>query len=82
MSYIRFRIETNLNPKHFLLLSMVNLEKGLTNIVLFFTHALPSEKWPTILGEKAALGFAVFVSGEVLPGESRELARTELFLPI
>ncbi len=45
------------------------LEKGLTNIVLFFIHALPSAKWPTILGEKAALGFAVFVSGEVLPRE-------------
>ncbi len=45
------------------------LEKGLTNIGLFFIHVLPSAKWPTILGEKAALGFAVFVSGEVLPRE-------------
>jgi hypothetical protein len=41
-----------------------------TNFMFFFIHALPSAKWPTILGEKkAALGFAVFVSGEVLPRE-------------
>jgi hypothetical protein len=42
---------------------------GLTKIVMFFYTRPAFSKWPTILGEKAALGFAVFVSGEVLPRE-------------